>query len=135
MRELRESEVKFNIVRDIRKEGGYARRIEDRFSVGSPDLITIPLGSLVVWLEVKVVRGNLLEPEARQLVELKRLRIPPHSTTFLIGWKAGIHFISPPVDKIHIDDCIKQKPNERMGDFIRRAIDVEHLIERNGNEE
>jgi hypothetical protein len=129
MRRPKESEVKFDMVRDVKREGGYGRRIEDRFSVGMPDLILIPVRCRVVWVEVKIIEGNILSCQGRQYIELKRLTIPPHSAAFLVGWKSGLLFAAPPIDSIHIDDCIKQKPDETIPAFIRRCIDVQHLLE------
>jgi hypothetical protein len=119
---MRESDVKREIIRDIRKEGGYARRIEDRFSVGMPDTVLIPMNCPVVWVEVKILTGNILRPAPRQLIELKLLRIPPHSTSFVVGYKEGAYYISPPTDGVHINMCVKRNLAESMGDYIRRAL-------------
>jgi hypothetical protein len=118
---MRESEVKLLIVKDIRREGGYARRIEDRFSVGAPDLVTIPLNCCVVWLEVKVPTGNILRPSDRQYIELLKLQVPPHSTSFVMGWKNERFYISPPSKGTHLNMCLEKGLTETMSEFIRRA--------------
>jgi hypothetical protein len=119
---MRESDVKEDIVREIRKEGGYARRIEDRFTVGQPDMFLVPKLCPAMWVEVKVVRGNIIRPTPRQLVELDRLFRPPHCTSFLLGWKEGVLYIAPPSDGVNIIDCIAQRLNQSVGDLIRRAV-------------
>ena len=124
---MKEADVKLNMVRDVRREGGYARRIEDRFSVGMPDLVFIPLSCPVVWIEAKVVRDNMFGPTARQLIELKRLRIKPHSLSYIVGWKDDCHYITWPAEQADIRDCLKQRITESIGDFIRRIVQIEAL--------
>lgn len=126
---MNEADVKADIVRSVRREGGYGRRIEDRFSVGMPDVILIPTDCPVVWLEAKIVRDNMFGPTERQLIELRRLRIKPHCTSYLIGWKAGVHYITLPTRQIHYNDCMQQLPGESIGDLIRRVIKTETLVE------
>jgi hypothetical protein len=119
---MNESDVKRKIVDAIRAEGGYARRIEDQFSVGMPDLILIPRACPVVWAEVKIVDGNVFGPTPRQLIELEKLQRSPYSVPMVIGWKRGIHYISPPGLKIRLGECDEQREDETIGDFIRRAL-------------
>ena len=125
-----ESEFKDYIIRDIRKEGGYARRIEDRFSVGQPDMFLIPKLCPAMWIEAKIIKGNLLIPRPRQFIELQRLYRPPHCITFMIGCKADRMYIAPPDMKVQLLSCLESTPGERVGDFIRRAIKEEEGIER-----
>lgn len=120
--DLKESAIKLKMVQEIHGEGGYGRRIEDRFSVGMPDLVLIPKGGPVVWVEVKIIRGNILTPTPRQLVEMRRLHRPPHSTSYQIGWKDGHLYLSPPNMDVPLEDCLRMRDNEFLGDFIRRAI-------------
>lgn len=122
---MRESDVKEDIVRSIRKEGGYARRVEDRFSVGQPDLFLVPKLCPAMWVEVKVLRGNVLRPTPRQLIELTRLFRPPHCTSFMLGWKEGVLYIAPPSEGENTINCIAQRSNESVGDLIRKAIKEE----------
>ena len=119
---MNESDVKRKIVESIHKEQGYARRIEDQFSVGMPDLVLIPLHCPVVWAEVKMVSGRQFGPTMRQLVELMRLKRPPHSIPIMIGYKEGVHYISPPRKAVSLYECYKQEPRESIGDLIRRAL-------------
>lgn len=123
---MRESDVKADIVARIKHEGGYGRRIEDKFAVGVPDTVLIPKLCPVIWVEVKVMRDvNMLRPTPRQLIELIRLHRPPHSISFMIGWKDGVLYITPPSEGTHIQHCIKQLPTETVGDLIRRALKEE----------
>jgi hypothetical protein len=125
--DLKESAIKLQMVREIQGEGGYGRRIEDRFSVGMPDLVLIPMNGPVVWVEVKIVRGNILAPTPRQSIELRRLHRPPHSTSYLVGWKEGVLYIVPPpgAEGVNISDCMKMNRDETVGELIRRAMKKE----------
>lgn len=124
-----ESAVKSDIVRAIRKEGGYARRIEDKFTVGMPDLILIPLQCPVIFAEAKVVRDNMFGPTARQFIELTKTQIPPHATSLLIGWKDEIHAIAWPHESVDFRECFQQYPNEPIGNCIRRFLQQEGVFD------
>lgn len=119
---MNESEMKRRIVETVRKEGGYARRIEDQFSVGMPDLILMPLRCPVIWAEAKIVTGQTFGPTQRQLHELTALRRSPYSVPMMIGYKNGKHYIAPPALKIKLDQCDEQQEAETVADLIRRAI-------------
>jgi hypothetical protein len=90
-----------------------------------PDVVLIPVQCPVVWVEVKLVPGQLFHPSMRQLVELRNLRRAPHSTSFVIGWKRNLLYISRPKMDIHLDQCIEQLPGETVTSLIRRAIEDE----------
>ena len=122
---MREAEVKRKIIESVREDGGYARRIEDKFTVGMPDIVLIPVQCPVVWLEVKLVASQVFHPSMRQLVELMKLRRAPHSTSFVVGWKRGLLYISQPKKDIPLDDCIEQKTGESVTRLIKRAIEYE----------
>ena len=119
---MNESDVKRDIVKAVRAEDGYARRIEDRFSVGMPDLVLMPVRCPVVWAEAKIVLGYIFGPTRRQLIELQKLHRPPYSISMMIGWKDGKLFISAPKIKIHLEQCDKQEDGETVSDFIRRSL-------------
>lgn len=125
-----ESDFKDQIVREIRKEGGYARRIEDRFSVGQPDMFLVPKLCPAIWVEAKIIRGNFLIPRPRQFIELQRIYRPPHCITYMIGWKDDLMYIAPPDVKTHMMSCTVSELGETAGDFIRRAIKEEEGVER-----
>jgi hypothetical protein len=128
IREVNETRVKQSIARNIRMEGGYARRIEDQFSVGMPDLILIPIGCPVVWAEVKMIVGYTFRPTERQFLELQRLNIPPHSISVMIGFKNDRHYVSIPRRTVRIEDCIEQEDGESIGRLIKRALETWYLI-------
>lgn len=85
-------------------EGGYARRIEDRFAVGVLDLLIKYPGHDVVMAEGKIIEGNLFAPTERQYEEglrLNQAEIEP----FLIGWKDGQMYVSEWAKQADYREC------------------------------
>lgn len=119
---MREAELKRKIVDEIRKEGGYARRIEDKYTVGMPDMFLIPPGCPCIWVEAKIINGNILQPTPRQFIELNKLWMPPHCYAFTVGWKEGLLYATTPNQSIHIKECQVQTLGESYGGFFRRCI-------------
>lgn len=68
-----ESTVKAEMVRKARLSSWYARRFEDQYAVGIPDLTLIPVGGPVYWIEMKLLKGTTFGPTPRQAEELVRL--------------------------------------------------------------
>jgi hypothetical protein len=84
---MNESQIKTElIVRPMKKLGFYARRIEDQYSVGFPDLILKLPSFSWVFAEAKVVRGSFFNPSPRQLVELVRLDQAGNCWSIVIGY-------------------------------------------------
>lgn len=115
-----ESDFKRQIVKDFTKRGNYARRIEDRYSVGFPDLILIPKGYPVFFCEAKVIRDNLFGPTPRQFVELGRLAISKHSVPTLLGLKGETFYITKYCEQIDWRVCMAQQPGENIVDLFKR---------------
>lgn len=83
---------------------GRARRIEDRYGTGILDL-NIKLPDIpFVMAEAKLINGNLFAPTEAQFEEGKKWEAAGVECV-LIGWKQGQMFLSPWVEKAHIDDC------------------------------
>lgn len=102
---VKEGELKTKMVKNVRSYGGYARRFEDRYAVGLPDTIFIPISIPVIFAEVKIVDGFKFAPSARQYVELERINEHnPRAYGILIGWKDAYYFSE---NKSHTDirDC------------------------------
>lgn len=68
-----ESQEKTMAVAEVIARGGYARRLEDQYTVGMPDMIVALRNYPVVMLEAKILRGNSFGPSPRQWVEMKRM--------------------------------------------------------------
>ena len=84
--------------------GGRARRIEDRYGTGILDMIIKLPGIPLVMAEAKLISGNLFAPIGAQFEEGKRWEAAGVKC-LLIGWKKGEMFISPWIEKAHIDIC------------------------------
>lgn len=104
-----EAKIKRDMVKSMHEGGGYGRRIEDQYAVGTYDTILIPKGLPVFLAEVKIVRGDIFGPTPRQMVELQRVNDVAmeagHVYPTMIGWKDGIYYFSPPKMKILRQDC------------------------------
>jgi hypothetical protein len=106
---MNEADVKREMVKSMREKGGYARRIEDKFAVGTYDLILIPFGLPVFMTEVKMIRGAMFGPTLRQQVELERIRYVGHPSghviPLMVGWLAGVYYFHEPQMAIPVKDC------------------------------
>jgi hypothetical protein len=85
-------------------EGGYARRIEDRFAVGVLDLFIKYPGHDVVMAEGKIIEGNLFAPTERQFEEGMRLGFAGIEPV-LIGWKDGQMYVSEWAKQADYREC------------------------------
>lgn len=117
---MNEADVKRKIVKDFKDRGHYARRIEDAFSVGFPDLVLIPKGYPVFFTEAKIIRGLKFGPTPRQYVEMTRLAISKYSVPTLLGWKDGVHYIARHCEEIQVQYCLAQEPGESIVDLFKR---------------
>ena len=88
-----EGELKTKMVRDVRSAGGYARRFEDRYAVGLPDVFFAPKGVPGMFAEVKIIDGFKFAPTDRQYIELSRINEHnPFVYGIVIGWKKTFYF-------------------------------------------
>lgn len=112
-----ESDYKRELVAEFQRLGHYARRIEDRFLVGFPDLILIPKGMPIFFCEAKIIRGNSFAPRPRQYVELDRLAISPCAVPCVLGFDEGLTCLHPYAKVCRVVDCLHQG-NETIVDFF-----------------
>jgi|KBSSwiS6_1023812.scaffolds.fasta_scaffold00864_6 hypothetical protein len=129
---MNESTVKTDMVKSIRAAGGYARRIEDRYSVGVLDLIMVPKGYPVFFAEVKIVRGLVFKPTDRQYIEMKRINEcgGEHMFGIAIGYKDGTYYFSEATNHAEIRDCFSVTTSNM--DFPRQLIQFYHSRLKNG---
>ena len=100
-----EADRKRKFVREVNAlPGAYARRIEDRWAVGVPDLVFKLPGHPWTWAEGKMIDGNLFAPSERQWVEGIRI-LATGTPVLLFGWKKGFMFVSPWVKQADIRTC------------------------------
>lgn len=104
---MSESEWKTKLAADMRKNGHYARRIEDQYGVGFPDMVTKLSGYAPSFIEVKMVRYNFYDPTPRQFIDLLSLNLPPLSYGIVLGIdeRGGLMFhFSEPKKRVRLDD-------------------------------
>lgn len=105
---VNEANFKRRIVDNIKARGGYARRIEDQFSVGFPDLIIQTSENMpVFFVEAKIVRGPVFGPSPRQYVEMKRLMVSRYAVPVLAGWD-GKMLLHRRAVSAYVTDCFMQ---------------------------
>jgi hypothetical protein len=106
---MNESELKTKMVKSVRDHGGYARRIEDSFAVGTLDTILVPRGLPVFMAEVKMIRGLSFGPTPRQYIEMIRVKEAAgngnHIIPVLIGWKNDTFYFHEPIQTVKATDC------------------------------
>jgi hypothetical protein len=67
---ISEAEFKRDLVRQLIKEGGYARRLEDRYAVGTLDLLLLTKRYLI-YAEAKLIKGLALPARVAQREQIK----------------------------------------------------------------
>lgn len=115
-----ESEYKTALCNALKKEGTYARRIEDEFSVGFPDMIIIPPAAKIFFVEAKVVRAKFFDPSPRQYVELMRLSKSAHCVACLLGFMGGELYLHTITQRATLGGSTKKKDDETLTQFFNR---------------
>lgn len=101
-----ESQLKRALVKSIRAQGGKGHRVEDKYSVGRPDLFLLPAASPPFYIEVKLIHGAKLECTVGQELFLEDYHQPPYLLTGVLGYsvKREILYIGKPEQKL--DACL-----------------------------
>ena len=79
-----EAEFKRDIVRQLLREGGFGRRIEDKFAVGSLDMLLVTK-RYTIYAEAKLLKGiaalpaSVMQREQIRLVQRRRQSIRPRA--------------------------------------------------------
>lgn len=112
-----EADIKRDMVAKMKDEGGYARRLEDQYAVGLPDMVMIPKGGPVFFVEVKIIRAQHYGATPRQFEELKRIAAADgflkHAIPAVIGYGGNTKrlYISEPTIKTPVEGLIfAEKP-------------------------
>jgi hypothetical protein len=125
-----EAYYKGEIVKAIQAAGGYARRIEDQFAVGIPDLLLkLPVTEMTL-AEVKRFNGNFFALSPRQYVEGQRIvKAGGFFATVGIDMRDERTFICGlPADKdgkCYAAKCIAQQSGEKLPALFIRWYDDE----------
>ena len=109
-----EALLKRALVKSLRHQGGQAFRIEDKYSVGRPDLFLRAADSPPLFAEVKLVQGAKLVCTVGQELFLEDYHRPPYLLTALIGYsvKRELLYIGKPEQKL--DACLVAPRPERL---------------------
>lgn len=105
-----ESKYKTEMVKSVQRFGGYARRIEDQYAVGTLDCMFVLPRCPVLFAEVKKVKDNVFGPTPRQFVEMERVAASQtgpitHAIPILIGVKDNLYYFHEIAEKVHVRDC------------------------------
>ena len=112
---MTEADLKRALVKSIRAQGGIGYRIEDRFKVGWPDMIMIPVGGPVFFAEAKLIKGAKLVCTELQEERLKELWRPPHALSCILGFKGGMLYCGFPEEPLVDCDSVF-RPQRLDGD-------------------
>lgn len=125
-----ESNHKTKLVKALKERGWYARRIEDQYAVGIPDiLVGIPFGPTLM-VEAKMVAHQSFGPTPRQMIELDRWTkrgrdaVGGEDITFRLSWvlgfKNGLMYLHTAQEQVKLEDCMAQTPGEHPVEFFTR---------------
>lgn len=123
-----ESELKTDFVKKLKATGvWYARRLEDQYAVGLPDMIVgIPFGPTLL-IEAKRVEHQSFGPTERQLIELQRWvananapNAPYFRLSAIMGFKNGLVYLHQPVPSVTLAECLAQEPGEPPNHTLTR---------------
>ena len=123
---MKESDYKRRLVAAVIAAGGHARRVEDRWAVGVLDLIIKLPGLHTIMAEGKIINGNIFGPTLAQFEEGQKW-IRAGTPTLLLGWRAGVLYVSPWVKRADIrSGCMTGKHETNV---IREHMMLTYLKE------
>lgn len=120
-----ESPLKTEFVKQLKDDGWYARRLEEKFAVGVPDiLLAVPFGPAML-IEAKRFTSDWFEPSPRQKIDLDAWEAKSNSHVSyrmagVLGFKGGLCYLGPVLDRLYTADCIIQQHGERNSAFVIR---------------
>ena len=124
---ITESEFKRDLVRQLLKEGGYARRLEDRYAVGTLDLLLLTKRYLI-YAEAKLIKGLIALParvSQREQIRLFNDVGNPRARAIVIGLKdrsVGFGLPGQPYD----EHCVMPWPllaGQTLTDHLNIAVE------------
>lgn len=117
-----ETKFKNKVVDSFREVGAYARRIEDQYAVGLPDLILIPYALPVFICEAKIIGASYFAPSPRQDIELRRIGVSPSVIPCVMGYdeETNTAYLHKRAKRCYVKDCFKQLEGESYYNFFVR---------------
>lgn len=146
----RELTLQTNIVKSIRQDGGYARRIVDTYQIGVLDLfVALPpfMGTMIevkhlgpatapfhrklkVSSKQRVEIDKLNGPYVREALKIRDPLAPPRvGTVLLVGWTDGRHELLaalPPETEVFFSDNLRTRSQRGTGGYYPA---IGHLLE------
>ncbi len=118
-----ESKAKTKLVKEAKKEGMYARRIEDQYGVGILDMVFVPkaIPKVVFFAEGKLVDNGNFKPTPRQWVEITRVRdANPAAVPCLIGFDGDEMYLHVAAERATIDGSVKRLADDTVTRWFTR---------------
>lgn len=128
---MNEAAHKLLLVKEVKRLGGMARRLEDKYALGLLDLTVKLPGHPLLWAEGKLIDGNLFAPTARQYEEGQDW-IKAGVEVLLIGWRDRIMYISPWVKKADKRECYATSGYGYAGSLLKYLNEVPHEKDQEG---
>lgn len=105
---MNESDYKTAIVKQAKAIGWYARRIEDKYGVGFPDMVVIPKSWTTCFIEAKIVTGRQFSPSPRQFIELININENrPYARAIVLGIEplpgGPMFYFAPPQSVVMVE--------------------------------
>jgi hypothetical protein len=133
---MTEADFKRAIVRQLLNEGGFGRRIEDKFAVGSLDMLLVtPLNT--IYAEAKLLKGIAALPASvaqRHQIELVNRVRNPTCCALVIGLKDGMMCFGLPGERYDAHyvtpwPLVGQRPltyhlNEAVAEIFAKAAEL-----------
>jgi hypothetical protein len=136
---MNEADLKRDLVRTLLKEGSYGRRLEDKFAVGTLDLLLLT-ERYTIYAEAKILRDVVALPATvTQRAEIERFNAVgnPRARALVIGYRKGIigfglpgkrwdarytcHWPLIPSDEVTLTACLDAAVEEVFGPMIREV--------------
>jgi hypothetical protein len=132
-----EADLKRDLVRTLLKEGGYGRRLEDKYAVGTLDLLLMT-ERYTIYAEAKMLKGIATLPaRVAQRAEIERFNAVgnPRAKALVIGyrdghlgfglpgkrWDAKFTCRWPAVFTVTLTGCLDTAVEEVFGPMIREV--------------
>lgn len=124
-----ENKLKSELVKEARRFGDYARRIEDKYTVGMPDILYGVEGGPTLLIEAKMItEKNGFAPTPRQHHELELWEKSGYGWNgqlrfgALLGFANGLYYLHPVDVYARISDCLVSDAGEIFPLFLRRYL-------------
>jgi hypothetical protein len=119
---VNEAAVKREIVRVLIKEGAFARRLEDRYAIGTLDMI-LTTHRYMIYAEAKTIHGLKLMATIAQEAQIEKFNAVgnPYAKAIVVGYKDGQLGFGLPGDRWDKHHTCPW-PTRMLADHFDRAV-------------